>query len=71
MNIVRKFASYNAGVRLTDMVLADYRLYHNVNVGSKNRHGGKLHKGHYSPWLSQSINNFRVKHGHSPITDYY
>ncbi|CEP13585.1 hypothetical protein [Parasitella parasitica] len=32
MNIVRKFASYNAGPRLTDMVLADYILYHNFNV---------------------------------------
>ncbi|CEP08772.1 hypothetical protein, partial, partial [Parasitella parasitica] len=31
MNIVRKFASYNAGPRLTDAVLADYRLYHNIN----------------------------------------
>lgn len=34
MNIIRKFASYNAGPRLTDMVLADYRLYHNIDVRS-------------------------------------
>jgi hypothetical protein len=45
MNIIRKFASYNAGPRLTDMVLADYRLYHNLDAGSKNRHG-KLYKSH-------------------------
>lgn len=32
MNIVRKFASYNAGPRLTNMVLSDYRLYHNIDV---------------------------------------
>lgn len=32
MNIVRKFASYNAGPRLTDMVLTDYRLCHNLDV---------------------------------------
>jgi hypothetical protein len=31
MNIVRKFA-YNAGPRLTDMVLTDYRLCHNLDV---------------------------------------
>ncbi|KAI8878316.1 hypothetical protein K501DRAFT_277629 [Backusella circina FSU 941] len=31
MNIIRKFASYNAGPRLTDMVLSDYRLYHNID----------------------------------------
>lgn len=35
MNIVRKFASYNASVRLTDSILADYRLYHNLNVSNK------------------------------------
>lgn len=34
MNIVRKFASYNARPRLTNMVLSDYRLYHNINVSS-------------------------------------
>jgi hypothetical protein len=32
MNIVRKFASYNAGPRLTDMALSDYRLCHNLDV---------------------------------------
>jgi hypothetical protein len=32
MNIVRRFASYNASTRLTDSILADYRLYHNINV---------------------------------------
>jgi hypothetical protein len=31
-NIIRKFASYNAGPRLTDAVLSDYRLYHNITV---------------------------------------
>jgi len=31
-NIIRKFASYNAGPRLTDAVLSDYRLYHNMSV---------------------------------------
>lgn len=32
MNIVRKFSSYNAGPRLANSVLADYRLYHNIDV---------------------------------------
>lgn len=35
MNIVRKFSSYNAGPRLANSVLADYRLYHrNIDVSS-------------------------------------
>ena len=34
MNIVRKFSSYNAGPRLANSVLADYRLYHNIDVRS-------------------------------------
>ncbi|KAG2191844.1 hypothetical protein INT47_009991, partial [Mucor saturninus] len=70
MNIIRKFASYNAGPRLADMVLADYRLYHNTDVGSRNRYG-KVHKGHYSPWLYQSINTIRIKLGHAPIDSYF
>ncbi|KAG2193584.1 hypothetical protein INT47_007387 [Mucor saturninus] len=41
-NIIRKFASYNAGPRLTDAVLSDYRLYHNISMGSITRHG-KVH----------------------------
>ncbi|KAG2193791.1 hypothetical protein INT47_009933 [Mucor saturninus] len=32
LNIIKKFASYNAGPRLTDAVLSDYRLYHNISV---------------------------------------
>ncbi|KAG2191306.1 hypothetical protein INT47_011776 [Mucor saturninus] len=70
MNIIRKFVSYNAGPRLADMVLADYRLYHNTDVGSRNRYG-KVCKGHYSPWLYQSINTIRIKLGHTPIDSYF
>lgn len=70
MNIVRKFSSYNTGPRLANSVLADYRLYHNIDVGSKNRYS-KIHKGHYSPWLSLAINTLRTKLGHEPIKDYY
>ncbi|CAO3657693.1 unnamed protein product [Mucor hiemalis] len=68
MNIIRKFASYNAGPRLADMVLADYRLYHNIDVGSTNRFG-KIHKGHYSSWLSQAINTLISKNNHPPIEE--
>lgn len=32
MNVIRRFTSYNASTRLTDAILADYRLYHNTNV---------------------------------------
>jgi hypothetical protein len=70
MNIIRKLASYNAGPRLTDMVLADYRLYHNLDAGSKNRHG-KLYKSHYCPWLTQAINTIRIEIGHGSVTEYY
>ncbi|CAO3654611.1 unnamed protein product [Mucor hiemalis] len=31
-NVIRRFASYNASTRLTDAILADYRLYHNINI---------------------------------------
>lgn len=70
MNIVRKFASYNAGPRLTNMALCDYRLHHNIDVGSKNRYG-KIHTGHYSPWISQAINTLRIEVGHSPVDAYF
>lgn len=30
MNVIRRFASYNASTRLTDAVLADYRLFNNI-----------------------------------------
>ncbi|KAI8136513.1 hypothetical protein BJV82DRAFT_640023 [Fennellomyces sp. T-0311] len=53
-NIIRKFASFGAGPHMTECMLADYRLRHNIDVGSKNRYG-KVHLGHYSPWLTQNI----------------
>ncbi|KAI8643968.1 hypothetical protein BD408DRAFT_414181, partial [Parasitella parasitica] len=69
MNIVRRFASYNASTRLTDSILADYRLYHNINVGSVNRYGLK-HQSHYSPWLVLAINMLRTEVGHGTVMDY-
>jgi hypothetical protein len=70
MNIVRKFASYNAGPNLTDMMLADYRLHYNLNLGSINQHGLE-YKSHYSPWLTEAINTLRVEVGHPPLSDYF
>ncbi|KAI7874434.1 uncharacterized protein EV154DRAFT_569718 [Mucor mucedo] len=67
-NIIRKFSSFNAGPRLTNMALYDYRLFHNINMGSKNRYG-IIHKSHYSPWLFQSIDALRSKVGHPMRTD--
>ncbi|KAI8875999.1 hypothetical protein K501DRAFT_279839 [Backusella circina FSU 941] len=32
---------------------------------------GKIHKGHFSPWISQSINMLRIELGHKPIDDDY
>ncbi|KAG2192238.1 hypothetical protein INT47_009230, partial [Mucor saturninus] len=73
-NIIRKFASYNAGPRLTDAVLSDYRLYHNISVssymGSITRHG-RTHNWHFSPWISQAINTMRIKLGHAPVQNYF
>ncbi|KAI9497935.1 hypothetical protein BDB00DRAFT_868067 [Zychaea mexicana] len=42
--------------------MADYRLRHNIDVGSVNRYG-KVHKGHYEPWLTQHINDLRAFFG--------
>lgn len=33
-NIIRKFGSFGASPELTDAVLADYRLRHNIDVGA-------------------------------------
>ncbi|KAG2224491.1 hypothetical protein INT45_010557, partial [Circinella minor] len=61
-NIIRKFGSFGASPELTDAVLADYRLRHNIDVGTINRYG-RVHKGHYEPWLTQHINDMREKLG--------
>ncbi|KAI8143102.1 hypothetical protein BJV82DRAFT_668743 [Fennellomyces sp. T-0311] len=61
-NIIRKFASFGAGPHMTDCMLADYRLRHNIDVGSKNRHG-RVHLGHYDPWLTQTIHHLQVELG--------
>ncbi|KAI9260268.1 hypothetical protein EDC94DRAFT_648927 [Helicostylum pulchrum] len=69
-NIIRKFASYNAGLRLTDAILSDYRLYHNISMGSITRHS-RFHNWHFSPWLSEAINTLRIKLGHNPVDNYF
>ncbi|GAA5803691.1 hypothetical protein HPULCUR_009174 [Helicostylum pulchrum] len=69
-NIIRKFASYNAGPRLTDAILSDYRLYHNISMGSITRHS-RFHNWHSSPWLSEAINTLRIKLGHNPVDNYF
>ncbi|KAI8635765.1 hypothetical protein BD408DRAFT_149579 [Parasitella parasitica] len=68
-NIVRKFASFNASPALTDCALADYRLRHNIQVGSKNRYG-VTYKGHFSPWIKQAINFMRCKLGQPVLKSY-
>lgn len=70
-NIIRRSASYNASTRLTDAILADYRLFHNINVGAINRYGKKKHTHHYSPWIPLAVNLLRQKVGHSLINDYF
>ncbi|CEP16976.1 hypothetical protein [Parasitella parasitica] len=53
-NIVRKFASFNASPALTDCVLVDYRLRHNIQLGSKNRYG-MTYRSHFSPWIRSKL----------------
>ncbi|KAI9484349.1 hypothetical protein BDB00DRAFT_878931 [Zychaea mexicana] len=58
-NVIRKFGSFGASPQLADAVLVDYRLRHNIDVGTMNWYG-RLHKGHYDPWLLQCIADLRV-----------
>lgn len=53
-NLIRKFGSFGAGPELADAMLTEYRLRHNIDVGTVNRRGHS-HKGHYNPWLVQHI----------------
>ncbi|KAG0178868.1 hypothetical protein DFQ29_002903 [Apophysomyces sp. BC1021] len=61
-NIVRKLMSFSAGPHLIDSALADYRLRHNIDVGTINRYG-HIHKGHYAPWLVKTISTMYKKLG--------
>ncbi|KAG2211306.1 hypothetical protein INT45_003588, partial [Circinella minor] len=61
-NIIRRFRSFGASIELTDSALADYRLRHNINVGTVNRYG-HVHQGHYDPRITQHINDLQVSLG--------
>ncbi|KAG2217968.1 hypothetical protein INT45_001402 [Circinella minor] len=63
MNIVRKFASFGAGPKLTDCILADYRLQHSIHASMKNRYKTS-HQGYYDPWqfLDRSYEVFSVQY---------
>ncbi|KAG2206970.1 hypothetical protein INT47_008439 [Mucor saturninus] len=67
--IIRKFSPIKAGPRLTDSVLADYRLYHNIEVGARNRKGIS-HRSHFSPWVTQCINMMRLYIGRNTVKNY-
>ncbi|CEP12601.1 hypothetical protein [Parasitella parasitica] len=68
-NNVRKFASFNASPALTDCALADYRLRHNIQVGSKNMYR-ITYRSHFSPWIQQAINFMRCKIGQPVLRSY-
>ncbi|KAG2212963.1 hypothetical protein INT46_008089 [Mucor plumbeus] len=68
--IIRKFGFFNASPDLAECALANYRLRHNANVGSKNKYG-KLYKNHYSPWLTQVINDIEEKLGMKTKASYF
>ncbi|KAL9536874.1 hypothetical protein MBANPS3_012294 [Mucor bainieri] len=57
-NLIRKFGSFGAGPELANAMLTDYRLRHNLDVGTVNRLG-REHKSHYDPWLVQHIDLLR------------
>ncbi|OAD04865.1 hypothetical protein MUCCIDRAFT_161576 [Mucor lusitanicus CBS 277.49] len=59
-NLIRKFGSFGAGPELANAMLTEYRLRHNLDAGSKDRHA-VIHKGHYDPWLVQHIDLLRQK----------
>ncbi|KAL9536894.1 hypothetical protein MBANPS3_012276 [Mucor bainieri] len=63
-NIIRKFGFFNSSPDLAQCSLAEYRLRHNTDIGSRNRFGVK-HRGHYNPWLTQSINAMKASLGHT------
>ena len=57
-NLIRKFGSFGAGPKLADAMLVEYRLRHNLDVGTTNRLG-YAYKSHYDPWLIQHIDVLR------------
>lgn len=63
-NLIRKFGSFGSGPELADAMLAEYRLRHDLNVGTLNRKGHE-YKSHYDPWLVQHIYLLR-EHLHVP-----
>lgn len=58
--MIRTFGAIGSGPELADAMLAEYRLRHNLDVGTKNRHGTEF-RGHYDPWLVQYIDHLRQK----------
>lgn len=59
-NLNRKFGLFGAGPELANAMLTEYRLRHNLDVGSVNRHA-EIYKGHCNPWLTQHIDLLRQK----------
>ncbi|KAI9473378.1 hypothetical protein BDB00DRAFT_879759 [Zychaea mexicana] len=55
-NLICSFGLFGASVELIEPALVDYRLRHNTDVGMANRYG-RIHDGHYSPWITQHIND--------------
>lgn len=65
--IRRKFGAFNAGPRLADCLLAEFRQRHNITVGSKNREKCIFY-GHFDTWLidrlkflEDSLDNLRIE----------
>ncbi|KAG2220711.1 hypothetical protein INT45_012575, partial [Circinella minor] len=61
-NIVRAIGASGAGAEMADCFLAEYRLRHNIKVGSLNRYQ-EQHKGHYDIWMMEALLHLRLKLG--------
>ncbi|KAG2216099.1 hypothetical protein INT45_001361 [Circinella minor] len=59
-NIIRAIGSSGAGPHMADCFLAEYRLRHNIKVGSMNRYQ-KPHKSHYDLWMIEALLYLQMK----------
>ena len=54
-NLIRKSGFFGAGLELANAMLTEYRLRHNLDVGSRANRLERKHNSHYDPWLAQHI----------------
>ncbi|KAI0369360.1 hypothetical protein BV20DRAFT_1113655 [Pilatotrama ljubarskyi] len=57
-NVIRRFGSFNASPRFAVNLLRDYRLCHNLKVGTLNR-TGMPYRGSYDIWMRNRLASLR------------